>query len=328
MSGSRLPNEPPPSYSQATGSSSASAGPSAGNASHNDPMHLGVPGSSGKGNNNIPAEYRRSMEDEGRPLPEGWVRTYDPKTNHQFFVDTTKEPPKSMWHHPYDDDEYLASLPAEERERIEQDAINRHKNPSKEDIIGAHSDDDDDDHHHAGSSSNAELPPRPQGKGKQPDSRTFGRKFKDKVTGTTHEERVEERRQRAEAEQRMYEQHLRIRQAMQKAAQTGQPQLLGKDRDGKDVYIEPPPPVPQGAFGGYPGGGYSSYSPYNSGIYTTPNARYIRPQAPYQRGYGGYGYGGGYGGGYGRPGFGGGYGAPLAIGGGLLGGLLLGDLLF
>lgn len=201
--------------------------------------------------------------------------------------------------------------------------------PSKADIIAAHSDDEDDGQHATASASSssaapAELPPRPDGKGKGAD-RSFGRKLKDKVTGMTHEQRVEERKQRAEQERRMYEQHLRTRQAMAKAMETGQPQYLGKDRDGKDVYIEPPAPPGYGrGYGGggfgYPGGGYG-YSPYGrpggaTGVYDTPNARYIRPQNPYSRPYG--------------SGYGGGYGLPLAagVGGGLLGGLLLGDLLF
>ena len=60
------------------------------------------------------------------------------------------------------------------------------------------------------------------------------------VTGKTHEERVEERRLRAIEEQRQYEAHQAFRRAMAKAIETGEPQLVGKDRDGKNIYIEPP----------------------------------------------------------------------------------------
>lgn len=127
----------------------------------------------------------------------------------------------------------------------------------------------------------------------------------------THEQREEERRSRAQREQEMYERHMRIRQAMARAQQTGQPQFVGKDSDGKDVYIEPP--MYQAPYGGYPGRGYG-VDPYRGGIYTTPDARYIRPPNPYMR-QRGYGYGGGYG-------------LPLMLGGGLLGGLLIGDALF
>ncbi|KXT15506.1 hypothetical protein AC579_3411 [Pseudocercospora musae] len=315
---SDIPADAPPSYAQATGSSLSSSHPQAGSSSSNNATnssHLNVPGASGKGG--VPAAYRRSMEDEQRPLPQGWVRTFDPKNNHQFFVDTTKDPPRSIWVHPYDDEEYLNSLTGEERERVEQESINyRDKHhPTKDDYIYAPSDDEGDHRQHStAGSSDPQLPPRPDGKGKEPEHKSFGRKLKDKVTGTTHEEREKMREQRAEQERQAYEMHMRVRQAMQRAAQTGQPQHIGKDRDGKDIYIQPPQPMGYG--GGYGGGyGYPYGGAYGgNGIYTTPNARYITPQQPYGRPYGG--------------GYGGGYGMPLAIGGGLLGGLLLGDLLF
>jgi len=249
------------------------------------------------------------MEDEGRKLPAGWVRTLDPETQHQFFVDTTKDPPRSIWHHPYDDDEYLATLSSEERERLEHESMDRKKNPTHEDIIAAHSEDDEAPHYTAAP---AELPPRPAGKGKAPEERTFGRRFKDKVTGMTHEQRVAERQRQAQHERELWETHRRIRQAMAQAAQTGQPVHVGRDSTGRDVYVEPPygggfntryPP------GMTPGARYN-YDPYGMGSYTTPNARYIRPAGP-----------------YGRPtgsGFGG-AGLPLAAGAGL--GLLLGGAL-
>ena len=255
---------------------------------------------------------RRSMEDEGRPLPQGWVRQYDPKTSHQFFVDTNAKPPKSIWHHPYDDEQFLNTLDPKERARVQ----NLHKVPSEADYAAESSDDDGDfGHHHSGYNKNAatarpdssrpinqELPPR----NPQPDKGVskFGRKMKDKITGTTHEQREAQRREREKQERETYERHQMIRQAMQKAAETGQPQLIGKDKNGKEVYIEPPNGVemPQGARG---------YNPYSQGPYTNPNATFVRPNYGYSRPYGG--------------GYGGGYGLPLA--GGLMGGLLLGDMM-
>ncbi|QIX00365.1 hypothetical protein AMS68_005882 [Peltaster fructicola] len=296
----KTPSDAPPSYAQATGkagntptASSNQAGPSA--------PHLGDP----RAQNGIPAHYRRSMEDENRPLPEGWVRTYDPETSHQFFVDTTQDPPRSIWTHPHDDPVYMNSLSGEARERAEQESL-RHGQPTKADITAEHTDEEDIDDHHTSGPIPGELPPRPEGKGKG--KATFGRKLKDKLTGMTHEEREQERKRRAEEERRLYEQHQRLRQAMSKAAQTGERQLLGKDKDGKDVYIEPPRyDNGYSNYGGYPGqpGGAFSYNPYGSGIYSAPNARYMRPAGPYGRPYGG--------------GYGGGYGMPLALGGGLLG---------
>lgn len=221
------------------------------------------------------------------------VIRYDPQNHHQFFVDTNVKPPRAIWCHPYDDEQYMNSLDPKQRQTIKGSL----RVPSQADIT-AESSDEDGDHHHHPSTSTAELPPRdpapPTGVTK------FGRKMKDKITHTTHEQRSQERAQRAEEERRAYQRHQELRAAMSRAAQTGEPQYVGKGRDGKDMYIEPPQ-----------GGGYG-YNPYAQGPYgNNPNATYVRPQYPYNRPYGG--------------GFGGGYGLPLA--GGLMGGLLLGDMM-
>ncbi|KAL8784788.1 MAG: hypothetical protein Q9213_003768 [Squamulea squamosa] len=266
------PDEPPPSYDAATAPQS---------------------NNSARVRNNIPPAYRRSMEDEGRPLPQGWVRQYDPENHHQFFVDTTCEPPRSIWHHPYDDDQYLSTLDPKERQRIQGSL----RVPSHADIA-AESSDDDRDH-----PSPTHIPHN-QSQQPNPGSSSFGRRMKDKLTGTTHEQRQEERRQRAIAEEQLYERHRRVRQAMVNALRTGQPQLVGKDRDGRDLYIEPPQ-TSHTPFAGY------GYNPYTHGPYASPNARFLRPVHPYGRPYGG--------------GYGGGYGLPLA--GGLMGGMLLGGMM-
>jgi hypothetical protein len=313
----------PPSYEQVQAQSTGASHGTAGST-------LQVPGSS-----SIPPSARRSMEDEARELPEGWIRQYDTKEHHQFFVDTRAKPPRSIWHHPYDDEEYLSTLTSEERERLQK----THRTPSAAELAMDITD-DEDDHDGDGtppprgapSSREAELPPRPSATSKKSG---LGRKLKDKVTGKTHEQRVEERRLKAIEEQRQYEAHQAFRQAMAKAMETGEPQLVGKDRDGKNIYIEPPNGAGS-AYGTYAGDNAYSYNPgregpfAGGGAYSDPNARFIRPSYPYQRpygggyGYGGYPYGGGYG--YGHGGGFGGYGLPLA--GGLLGGALLGGLLF
>ncbi|EXJ94000.1 hypothetical protein A1O1_02393 [Capronia coronata CBS 617.96] len=283
------PAEPPPSYAAATGSSTTSAPPHASS-------HLEVP----KAKNGIPALARRSMEDLQRPLPDGWVRSYDPKENHQFFVNTKEDPPKSYWEHPLDIPEVVQKLSTEERERLqeEEDRLRKHL---------PHSADHSEDEAHT---SNPSLPPRPA-TGKAADKKSFGEKLKDKVTGTTHEERVRDRARREEEERRYYEAHLKLRQAMQKAQMTGQPQFFAKDKDGKDIYIEPPS-GPGYGYGGYGARGYG-VNPFAQGpYYANPNVRVIRPTYPYNRPYGQYG--------------GGGVGLPIA--GGLLGGMLLGGLLF
>jgi hypothetical protein len=163
-------------------------------------------------------------------------------------------------------------------------------------------------------SDHEELPPRPAGNksaaagssGNEPKGLTkFSRKLKDKITGQTHEEREQHRIRRAEQERQAYLAHLRARQALMKAIQTGEPQFICKDQQGRDVYIEPPrgPYAPRGAYG---------YNPYNQGPYSNPNVRIVRPAGPYGRPYG-YGYGGG---------------AGLPIAAGFLGGAMLGGALF
>lgn len=241
------------------------------------------------------------MEDENRPLPFGWVRQFDPQEQHQFFVDINADPPRSTWVHPYDDDEFLATLSAEERNEHGR----MHRTMTVDDVQAESSDDEGGGH--------AKLPPRPT-KGTAAGSSSAGqptglhkitRKMKDKLTSTTHEEREQHRIQRSEQERRAYIAHMKARQAMIRALETGQPQLLGQDRQGRDIYIEPPsgPRAPMGAYG---------YNPYSQGIYGNPNARFMRPAGPYRRPYG-YGYGGGLG-------------APVAAG--LIGGTMLGGLMF
>ncbi|KAL2413204.1 hypothetical protein ABEF95_003009 [Exophiala dermatitidis] len=287
------PSEPPPSYAAATGSSTTSSAPHASS-------RLEVP----QEKNGIPALHRRSMEDLQRPLPDGWVRSYDPKENHQFFVNTKENPPKSYWEHPLDIPDVVQKLSTEERERLQEEEDRLRKQ-------FPHSADHSEDEGHAGKST---LPPRPSASKPQQKAereKTFGEKLKDKVTGTTHEERVRERARREEEERQYYEAHMKLRQAMQKAEMTGQPQFFARDRDGKAIYIEPPGGVGYG-YAGYGAGGYG-INPYAQGpYYANPNVRVIRPGYPYNRPYG--------------PNSGGGIGLPIM--GGLLGGMMLGGLMF
>ncbi|RMZ79689.1 hypothetical protein DV738_g3236, partial [Chaetothyriales sp. CBS 135597] len=227
------------------------------------------------------------MEDEIRPLPEGWIRLFDPKENHQFFVDTRANPPRSIWQHPHDDPDYLSTLSSEERERI-QDQEAKLRKPITPNIR----------HGRAHSTSATKK-------------KTLGERLKEKATGMTKEERHAERQKRAEQERQYYEAHIKFRNALAEASRTGQPVFFMKDRDGHDVYVEPPtiytgyggPPIATGyappygsPYGGVPprpaayfGPGSYAINPYASGIYANPNARFIRPQQPYGRPYGGGG---------------------------------------
>ncbi|RAL65840.1 hypothetical protein DID88_005503 [Monilinia fructigena] len=210
------------------------------------------------------------MEDEARSLPDGWIRQYDQELNHQFFVDTTQDPPRSIWHHPYDDDQYMSSLTPIERRQIE----GIHRVPSDADIEAETTDED------SASPARASNPPaartdNPTGIHK------LGRKMKDKLTSSTHPEREARRRQREQQEADAYRRHQAIRSAMARAARTGEPQLLGKDRSGKDVYIEPPFGVGLGR-SAYPAGGYG-FNPFAAGV----QGPFWGESRPYAGGYGG-----------------------------------------
>jgi len=268
------PNDPPPSYEQATTGHDSDPPPTSSRPTRRS---------------TIPLRARRSMEDELRPLPPGWIRQLDPATQHQFFVDTTANPPRSIWHHPYDDETFLHSLSPNERARllgtIDQFHLSHqadnHDLSTDEDA--SHSDGQTrTDHRRDGSGSGGGL----------------GQKLKDKLTGTTHAQRVEERTRRDRAEQEMYAQHLAFRNAFSEAMMSGRPQLLGKDTQGRNVYIEP---LAGSGFShghrGYPGvTGIKRLSPwlseveYRSGMRPGPEGRYIRPGEDM---YGGYSVGGG-----------------------------------
>lgn len=268
MSGSQHPHEPPPSYETATGSSATEPAPGLARISTDGP-------GARTERNGIPMERRRSMEDELRELPPGWVRTFDPESHHQFFVDTTADPPRSIWTHPYDDEQFLSTLSPEERKKHSR----MKRSVTLEDLAAEDSDDDE----HA-------LPPRPgRGKSAEPELtgfHKFSRKLKDKVTGSTHTEREKQRARRAEQERQAYQTHLRARQALIRAMETGEPQFLCKDAQGRDVYVTPPSGyAPRGAYGYNPYG-----NPYARGVYANPGVRYMRPAQPYGRPYG-YGYG-------------------------------------
>ena len=227
------------------------------------------------------------MEDEARPLPSGWIRQWDSKERHHFYVDTAANPPRSIWHHPYDDDDYLRGLSSEERERLqESDRLPSHKMHSMQ---GDSSEEDDPSSPYK---PGAELPPRPTARDRKASKAGLGTRMKDKLTGTTKEERQAQRAKQAEEERKYYEMHQKYRQAMDEAMRTGQPVFVAKDKDGRDVYIEPP--------GGPGASGYASQqgrsgaqmlNPYTNGPYANPNARFVRPQAQYARPMG-YGYGG------------------------------------
>lgn len=292
----------PPSYDAVTGSSTKTSG--------SKPSHLEVPGAQ----NGIPSHYRRSMEDEHRPLPDGWVRQWDNKEKHQFFVDTKADPPRSTWVHPHDDETYLRTLTSEERELLQEQERLRSELQDDEYTLYDNKSSKPISAQNTGSSFPAELPPRDSHastSGSKSGKLGLGEKLKEKVTGQSKEERAKAKALREKQEQEYYEAHQKFRQAMHQAQVTGKPVLFARDAQGRDVYVEPPSQYGGGYGGGYGQNAYG-YNPYQSGPYASPNARFIRPPGAYGRPYG--------------RGYGGGMGMPLA--GGLMGGMLLGGLMF
>ncbi|KAF9015518.1 hypothetical protein BDQ17DRAFT_1404118 [Cyathus striatus] len=49
--------------------------------------------------------------DKNLRLPYGWIEQVDPQTHHVFYVDTKAVPPRSIWVHPYEDDQFLREHP-------------------------------------------------------------------------------------------------------------------------------------------------------------------------------------------------------------------------
>ncbi|PWN40455.1 hypothetical protein IE81DRAFT_325566 [Ceraceosorus guamensis] len=309
MTSTSVPPDAPPSYDAAATAPARAGGANPNSASSTPSRRPSL----------IPAQDRRSMEDLGRPLPQGWVRQYDPRNRHHFYVDTTVNPPRSIWEHPLDDEQYKNAHRGKGSKEPEVLASKR--------LSGYHTVDETTDEEGSRADPNAGPSASASGtrqhetmgshsanqdaqSGSKPAAtgvKKFGQTMKNKMTGTTHAERVEKRRKQREAEEEAYRQHQAIRAALHRAAQTGQPQLLGRDQRGRDIFAQPPPSMDPYAA---PSLGYTPYQtetayPYGPGTYAAPYGPYRRRP--------GYGYGGGMG---------------LPIAGGLMGGLLLGGLLF
>ncbi|KAK4700312.1 hypothetical protein P7C70_g5937, partial [Phenoliferia sp. Uapishka_3] len=188
----------------------------------------------------IPTEDRYSMLEESRELPKGWVRQYDEESSHAFYIDEDANPPRSIWTHPYDDIDYLKSLPesSEVRQHYEHQM---NATQRIEDSCPALTENKSDSQQ--GKSSSTRVVDN-----ENKSERTIGRKIKDKLTGKSHAERQQERRAQHEAELKQYQQFImRRKQAMEDQAKN------------PDKYSRP--------MGGYPGSarGYRSGYGYGAG---------------------------------------------------------------
>ncbi|THH06947.1 hypothetical protein EW145_g3724 [Phellinidium pouzarii] len=129
------------------------------------------------------------MNDD-RKIPDGWVKEFDEHYQQHYYVDTRVSPPRSIWAHPYEDEQFLREHPSI-RERLA-----RRRNSEYD----------------PGSSGVG------TGNGEHIKRRFFFGKIKDKVIGTK-----EEREAAKFAEQRAVEQR-RLRIAEQRRLRAAQQQ--------------------------------------------------------------------------------------------------------
>ncbi|KZT30694.1 hypothetical protein NEOLEDRAFT_28796 [Neolentinus lepideus HHB14362 ss-1] len=224
-------------------------------------------------------------------------REWDPNSQHPFWVDTKSNPPRSIWTHPYDDEQYLSEHP-DLREKPQ--AQLKGQTDSKSNLEPPPYEEGYRRHSYHGESSGVAGPSRPPSgrntstppplgeKGKQNERGFFG-KLKDRAIGTKEEREEHKRQMRLIQEQRERQRQELMQQRMEYMRQQ---------------YAQ-----------GYPG--QSAYS--SRPVYGPPAGN------PYAMN-GGYGYPG-YGSGIGRRGGFGGGGMALPLLGGLAGGLLLGDII-
>ncbi|WWC90578.1 uncharacterized protein L201_005514 [Kwoniella dendrophila CBS 6074] len=250
-------------------------------------------------------DIRRSMDDEQRDLPEGWVRCFDPKQQHAFYVEEKTK--RSTWLHPYDDPEFLKTLPTSHPahpDSKEGRAIRKQSEDEKTFLDKKRENKDSktpitnktDKSVVSGGGNNTN----------NGEERNWFQKKKDQLIGTKEE------RAKAKEEKR------RVREAQRKKMAEAQAAYEKRRRELIQQRLN---------------------DPSISRMYARDPYMYAAPSTPFVRGGGlygspyGYGYGGGYGRrGYGYGGYGGGYGGmgmagPMMLGGGagLLGGMLIAD---
>ncbi|KAJ3783374.1 hypothetical protein GGU10DRAFT_316911 [Lentinula aff. detonsa] len=139
------------------------------------------------------------------PLPYGWTKQYH-ESGHPYYVDTKSDPPRSIWTHPYEDEQYLREHPdAREKVRpLSSQGLGSKKQSLNEEQTRRHS--------YNGQSSKA-----PIGRKKG-----FFSKLKDKAIGTK-EEREAEKARMAQLQEQRRQQRLAQQQAYYSQAQYAPP---------------------------------------------------------------------------------------------------------
>ncbi|GAW06010.1 hypothetical protein LENED_007902 [Lentinula edodes] len=155
------------------------------------------------------------------PLPYGWVEQRSPD-GHRFYVDTKANPPRSIWTHPYEDEQYLHEHP-DVREKMRTSTSNQELRSSRSDIKQSNYDDRDARRHsYNGQSSSSKIPGHNRG---------FFGKLKDKAIGTK-EERQAEKARAAQLQEQRRQQRLAQQQAYYNQAQYAPPPQQYSNRYG------------------------------------------------------------------------------------------------
>ena len=130
-----------------------------------------------------------------RPLPYGWISQVDSGSGHRFYVDTKATPPRSIWVHPLEDEQYLREHPeAHEKQTPAADhKTSQYSAPPTPPVLTPSPS--------VGSSSDRAGYASPSGPKKK---QGFLGKLKEKVVGT-EEEREQEKRHKAEQKRQMME---------------------------------------------------------------------------------------------------------------------------
>jgi len=191
------------------------------------------------------------MSSSDPPLPYGWVQELDPKTNHPFWVDTKADPPRAIWTHPYDDEQYLREHP-EVREKVQ--SLDTKQRDSKDCPLSKprrHSFNGHDSSSVVPEGDEAADDSSKKGKGK----RGFFGKLKDKAIGTK-EEREAHRKEQARLDMERQRQYTEMINAQR--AQYAQEQALYNQRyrAGPSSQRYGPPPGDPYTYGPGYGSGY------------------------------------------------------------------------
>jgi len=196
-------------------------------------------------------------------LPYGWIQEIDPTHNHPYWVDTKANPPRSIWTHPYEDEQFLSEHP-EIREKV---GNKRHSFPGRQSST-------DEGRRHSYSGSTSTIPTQASGSTSAAANKSAGgkkgffSKMKDKAIGTK-EEREAYKRQQAELDRRR-----QLERQQQIAAYQEQMRQLRERRQqrgygGAPVYASPagnPYQMGGSGFGGGFGGGYGRRGGMGMGV--------------------------------------------------------------